>query len=71
MVIRGALSDILSAETVNEMRLRHAQLETLTVDGQGHAPLLRDRTTIAAVNDFLAHADAPATARAGFARAHG
>ena len=57
MVIRGELSDILSNKTVQEMRLRHPNLETLTVPGEGHAPLLRDRPTQIAIAEFLAKAD--------------
>lgn len=57
MAIRGELSDCLSVKTLNEMRLRHPALSTLTVKGQGHSPLLRDRATLVAIADFLAHAD--------------
>lgn len=59
MVIRGELSDILSDETVEEMRLHHASLVCLTVPEQGHAPLLRDRPTQATIGEFLAQADLP------------
>jgi pimeloyl-ACP methyl ester carboxylesterase len=51
LVIRGANSDILSESTL-------ARLSTLTVPGQGHAPLLKDAPTIAAIAEFLAAADA-------------
>ncbi len=69
MVIRGELSDILSEETVQEMRLRHPNLQTLTVQDQGHAPLLRDRPTQIAIAEFLALADAPQRAATrGFAK---
>ncbi|MFV0297616.1 MAG: alpha/beta fold hydrolase [Hyphomicrobiaceae bacterium] len=57
MAIRGSLSDILSEKTFNEMRARMPSLVTHTVRDQGHAPLLRDRSTILAINDFLASAD--------------
>lgn len=57
LVLRGELSDILSEATVKEMRLRHPRLEVLTVPGQGHAPLLRDRASQIAIADFLAKAD--------------
>jgi len=57
LVIRGELSDILSAATVAEMRLRHPNLEALTVHGEGHAPLLRDPATCHAIARFLARAD--------------
>ena len=63
--IRGALSDILSEATVSEMRLRHPNLETLTVRGEGHAPLLLDRPTQVAIADFLGRADLAARAAHG------
>lgn len=40
LVIRGANSRLLSAATVAEMQKRSAQVEAVTVDGQGHAPFL-------------------------------
>lgn len=57
MVVRGELSDLLSAETLAEMRRRHPAMEALTVRGQGHAPLLRDRSTLASIDDFFSRAD--------------
>jgi hypothetical protein len=58
MAIRGELSDILSDKTLTEMHQAHPTLETLTVAGQGHAPLLRDEPTLRAIETFLAAADA-------------
>ena len=58
LVLRGEHSDILSAATLQEMRARHPQCATLTVPGQGHAPLLKDTETISAVATFLANVDA-------------
>jgi len=57
LVLRGENSDILSAKTLAEMKLRHPRLDAVTVKGQGHAPLLKDAPTIAAVSQFLAQAD--------------
>jgi pimeloyl-ACP methyl ester carboxylesterase len=57
MAIRGELSDLLSAETLSEMQRRHPNLETVTVRGQGHAPMLRDRSTLMAIDDFIARQD--------------
>ena len=50
--IRGANSDVLSRETVREMMERHPNLETVTVPGQGHAPLLRDDATLSRIAAF-------------------
>lgn len=58
LVLRGEYSDILKAKTVEEMRLKHPKLEALTVDGEAHAPLLRDRPTKIAIAEFLRRADA-------------
>src|SRR5262245_18679330 len=57
LVLRGEHSDILSAVTVEEMRRRHPRLEARTVSGEGHAPLLKDRASIASIGDFLARTD--------------
>src|SRR5690606_25166058 len=53
LVIRGENSDILSAATVQQMRARHPRCASLTVPGQGHAPLLKDAETISAIAGFL------------------
>ena len=56
-VIRGELSDLLSAATVAEMVRRHPRCRAATVPGQGHAPLLQDPPTIGAISAFLAEHD--------------
>jgi pimeloyl-ACP methyl ester carboxylesterase len=58
LALRGELSDILSAATLKDMRQRHARLETATISGQGHAPLLKDDASIRIVADFLQRTDA-------------
>ena len=58
LVIRGETSDLLSPATVHQMCTRHPNCTALTVPGQGHAPLLKDGSTIAAIARFLAEVDA-------------
>jgi pimeloyl-ACP methyl ester carboxylesterase len=53
MVIRGALSDILSEQTVQQMKARHPSLEVVEVPDEGHAPLLIDPPTIARIETFI------------------
>jgi pimeloyl-ACP methyl ester carboxylesterase len=53
LVLRGEHSDILSATTVKRMQELHPNLQHLTIAGQGHAPLLRDITSIGAIQNFL------------------
>ena len=58
LTIRGANSDLLSAETLDAMTRRWPGNRALVVPGQAHAPLLADDVTIAAIAGFLADADA-------------
>ncbi|HEY8007529.1 MAG TPA: alpha/beta hydrolase [Methylocella sp.] len=57
LILRGANSDLLSVETLNAMKARHAGAETHTVKGQGHAPLLLDQETIARICAFVGEID--------------
>nr|WP_244669104.1 alpha/beta hydrolase [Rhodobium orientis] len=61
MVIRGVLSDILSAETVAEMGARRSDLDVLTVPRQGHAPVLWEDAVVARIADFLSECDREGT----------
>jgi pimeloyl-ACP methyl ester carboxylesterase len=58
MVVRGANSDLLSAETVEAMRARHPAMEVLVIPDQGHAPLLADPEIIARIGEFASRCDA-------------
>lgn len=53
LVLRGELSDLLSAETVAAMTERHPDCRAHTVPRQGHAPLLSDAPTQDVVRQFL------------------
>jgi len=53
LALRGETSDILSVETLEEMAQSAPMLETHTVPGQGHAPLLLDPPTLSRIVDFL------------------
>jgi pimeloyl-ACP methyl ester carboxylesterase len=59
LIVRGAQSDLLLAETVTEMKARGAagtagKVESVEIDGCGHAPALMDADQIALVSRFLA-----------------
>jgi len=54
LAIRGALSDVLSAATLERMRRGRPDLKTLTVANRGHPPLLDEPECIAAIEEFLA-----------------
>jgi pimeloyl-ACP methyl ester carboxylesterase len=57
LALRGQHSDILSVQTLDEMRIRHPRFTAVTVAGQGHAPLLKDAPTIGAISQFLTETD--------------
>lgn len=54
MVVRGALSDVLSAGTVREMAAKRPDLVIHEVPDEGHAPLLADQPAQDAIERFLA-----------------
>lgn len=55
--VRGALSDLFSPEAVAFMRERKPDLDTVTVENIGHAPMLDEPEAWDALLDFLAKAD--------------
>ncbi len=56
LVIRGANSDILSAETVTAMGERHRAMESIEVPDQGHVPQF-NRMVISRVIEFVARCE--------------
>lgn len=57
LAIRGENSRLLSAETLEEMARRHPAIETVTVKGQGHPPMLETGPLPARIEAFLDQAD--------------
>jgi pimeloyl-ACP methyl ester carboxylesterase len=59
LAIRGEFSDLLSAKSLAAMAARHPQFEQLTVQGQGHPPLLRDRISLERIEAFARRCEIP------------
>jgi pimeloyl-ACP methyl ester carboxylesterase len=57
LVIRGANSDILSADTVNAMHARQPGLESIEVPDQGHVPLLEGAELLRRIAAFIETCD--------------
>lgn len=53
LVIRGGVSDLLSASTVERMLREKPDLEHLTVPNRGHTPLLDEPECLQAIDGFL------------------
>jgi len=56
LLVHGALSDLLTAETVQEMRALKPDLATIDVPEVGHAPMLSESEAWDALLEFLAKA---------------
>jgi pimeloyl-ACP methyl ester carboxylesterase len=54
LVLRGGLSDILSADTAARMAARVPDIELVTLPGVGHAPTLDEPDSVAAIDRLLA-----------------
>ena len=57
LVLRGAHSDLLSEETVAEMKKRHPRLAASTVPARGHVPFLDEPVSRDAITAWLAAVD--------------
>jgi pimeloyl-ACP methyl ester carboxylesterase len=53
LLLRGAESDVLTPEIVDDMRRRRPQTEVVEFKGVGHAPALRDRAQIDVIRKWL------------------
>ncbi len=53
MAIRGANSKLLSSNTLKEMEKQHPGMESVTVEGQGHAPFLETAGLPEKIGKFL------------------
>lgn len=56
LLVRGALSDLLSEETAARMEAEKPDLALATVAGIGHAPTLEEPEAVAAIDGLLARA---------------
>jgi pimeloyl-ACP methyl ester carboxylesterase len=68
LVIRGANSDILSAETVAAMKARHPNMASIEVPDQGHVPPLEGDDLISRIVGFVASCDEAARRTANMPR---
>ncbi len=57
LVFRGEHSDLLSRETVAEMKSRHSDLTAIEVAGVGHPPVFWNETTIAPIRALALRCD--------------
>jgi pimeloyl-ACP methyl ester carboxylesterase len=60
LVVRGEMSDILSARTAELMVKRHPDAHLATVPRVGHAPILDEPQAVSAITDFLARLETKA-----------
>ncbi len=57
LLVRGGISDLLSAETAAEMRRRAPEMDFVETPGIGHAPMLTEPEAKAALHRFLDRVD--------------
>ena len=53
LVLRGAISDILTNEILNKMHQKNPNLKSATIPDRGHVPLLNEPECLNAVDSFL------------------
>ncbi|MBL4661395.1 MAG: alpha/beta hydrolase [Alcanivoracaceae bacterium] len=53
LVLRGELSDILTAEILTKMHDRNPKLVSMIIPDRGHVPLLDEEASISAIDKFL------------------
>jgi pimeloyl-ACP methyl ester carboxylesterase len=53
LTIRGGNSNILSAETLDEMARRRPDMAHVTLANRGHVPFLNEAPALAAIDEFL------------------
>lgn len=62
LAIRGALSDVLAAETLEKMQARRREqgleLDSVVLENRGHVPFLNEPAALAAIDAFFARLDA-------------
>jgi pimeloyl-ACP methyl ester carboxylesterase len=54
LLVRGAISDLLTPQTLQAMQEVKPDLEIVSVPGRGHAPTLAEPVANAAIDAFLA-----------------
>lgn len=57
LVLRGEHSDLLSRQTVEEMKSRHPDIVAIEIAGVGHPPVFWDEQTIGPIRDLAARSD--------------
>ncbi|WOJ97580.1 alpha/beta hydrolase [Congregibacter brevis] len=59
LVVRGAISDLLALDCVEKMQEIAPALKVLNVPDRGHAPMLDEAPSVAAIDDFFSTVDSP------------
>ena len=57
LVIRGAISDLLSPEIIDKMRAVHPHFDYVEVPNRGHAPMMTEPAAWNAIETFLSEID--------------